>query len=462
MSNYYMDGLMPLLRIRKKCIFFCLAALSAGAVSCLKETELPVHASFEHQIEGENQTTPVVISVTNTTTGADFYEWTFEGGSPAYSAEKTPEKITFSEPGEHLILLRAWNDTKEDIYRMTLRVDSAVTAGFDCEILMNDFAPVEVNITNTTRGASSYEWTFEGAETEHSTEAQPGIIRFAEGGTFKLSLKAYNGSEYFLAEKMITLQPTMKAEFSAVPVLADEDMQAPVTMIVKNLSRSSISHIWQCDGGQIADETADETTIRFTAPGTYTISLTTDNLKERQTVALQITVKENAGLHIFRDVHFGINEAKNTVGCFFAADEKRVLLSKEIVDAGIGKSIDIGFFALNSDFDYCYFFSPDKARESAFPSIPGAIRTAVQNLPKGGNTLTADAFGRIEKSEDMDIYSFAEGSSSDYFGMDALPLFVYFRTEDGRRGIIHLKEAVRKEAQSYIVADIKMEKRPEE
>lgn len=449
-----------MIRQRSYILFFIF--LLTGLTSCLKETALLVKVSFEHQIEGENLTTPIVVSLTNTSTGADFYEWTFENGNPSQSKEKNPEQITFSEPGEHRVTLRAWNDTQEDVKEIIVRVDSTVSIGFDYEILINDYAPAEVNITNTTRGASSYEWTFEGADPEKSTQDRPGMIQFAEGGTYKISLKAYNGSEYFLIEKFVLLKPRLITDFSVAPILADVDMQAPLTMEVKNLSQNYITHTWQCDGGSIANATVDETTIRFTRPGTYTLSLTTDNLKERQTVSKQITVKENGGIHILKDLHFGINEAKNTVGCFFAADEQRVLLSKEITNSDIGRRIDIGFFALNSAFDYCYFFSPDKALESAFPSIPGAIKTKVQNLPKGGNQLSPDDFDRIGKSEDMDAYSFAEGHSSDFFALDALPIFVFFQTEDGRRGIIHLKEVVRSGAKSYIVTDIKIEKRPDE
>lgn len=436
--------------------------LLAGLTSCLKETVLPVKASFEHQIEGEYQTTPVVVSITNTTTGADFYEWTFEGGNPSQSTEKNPEKVTFSEPGEHRVTLRAWNDTEDGTSEVIVRVDSIVSVGFDYDILINDFAPAKVKFTNTTKGATSYEWTFEGAEQEKSELPQPGIIKFAEGGTYKVALKAFNGSEYFIKEKLIVLQPRLSTDFSLAPILADIDMQAPMTAVVKNMSSSYLTHKWLCEGGVIADATADETTIRFTNAGTYTITLTTDNLKEQHTVSKQITVKENSGLHIFRDIRFGINEAKNTIGCFFSADEQRVLLSKEISNADVGKTIDIGFFALNSDFDYCYFFSPDKARESAFPAIPGAIKTKVQNKPKGANAITPEVFESIEKSSDMDRYNFSEGNSSDYLVLDNLPLFVYFKTEDGRRGIIQLKEAVKSGAKSYIVADMKMEKRPDD
>lgn len=442
--------------------WLCLIATPIIFSACLKETSLLVKAGFEHRIETENQTTPVVVSLTNISTGADFYEWIFEGGSPSESREKNPDKITFSQPGDHRITLRAWNDLEEATSQLIVRVDSAVTVGFDYQIQVNDFAPANVEFTNNTIGATSFEWTFEKGTPTSSTLSSPGTVLFNEGGEHKVILKVFNGSEYFQAEKTITLRPRMVTDFSLEPILSDIDMQAPLTAIVKNLSQNFLSHKWTCEGGVIQNDTAAETTIRFQKAGTYTVVLSTDNLKEQQTVKKQITVKDNSGLHIFNDIRFGINEAKNTVGCFFAADKQRVLLSKEITNIETGKRIDIGFFALNSDFDYCYFFSPDKATQSAFAPIPGATRTKVQNKPTGGNKLTPDVFNRIEKGSDMDTYSFTEGSSSDDFVLDNLPLFVFFQTEDGRRGIVYLKEVVRNGKMSYIVTDIKIEKRLDE
>ena len=66
-------------------------------------------------------TTPLSVTFTNTTTGADFYEWTFEGGRPEHSSEKNPGTVLFTTPGEHRVSLRAWNlngeSTKEGVVR---------------------------------------------------------------------------------------------------------------------------------------------------------------------------------------------------------------------------------------------------------------------------------------------------------------------------------------------------------
>lgn len=450
---------------QKYYIWFCLTGILIAVSACLKETPLPVKAVFEHQIEGENQTTPVKVNITNASTGADFYEWTFEGGNPADSREKNPGQVVFSEPGEHRITLRAWNDVKEAVSEIVVRVDSAVAIKFDYEVLVNDFAPAEVRIDNLTRGASNFEWTFEGGTPATSVLASPGIVRFTDEGNHRIHLKVNNGSEWFEMEKTFALLPRLASDFAWAPILVDEDMEAPLTATVKNLSKNCLSVKWLCEGGIIKDETANETSIRFTQPGTYTISMLTDNLKEQHTVSKQITVKENCGIHTFKDIHFGINEAKNTIGCFFAADLKRIVLFKETDTPEIGKLIDIGFLGQNSTFGEegeFYFFSPHKARNAAFGDIAGATRTQVRNLPGAGNTPTEEEFNKITKASGMDAFDFTEGSAHEQLRFDNLPAFVFFRTEDERRGIVMIKEVVRNGKGSYIVTDIKIEKRKDE
>lgn len=82
--------------------------------------------------------------------GADYFEWTFEGGSPSTSSDKNPEQITFTTPGEHRITLHAWNHDLDDRKQIIVRVDSAVVVNFDYQVLVNDFAPALVGFTNRT------------------------------------------------------------------------------------------------------------------------------------------------------------------------------------------------------------------------------------------------------------------------------------------------------------------------
>ena len=445
--------------------FFGLAGVVVALalfVSCLKETELAVVVDIGYTIVGEHHTTPLTVLLENNTTGADTFEWTFDGGTPATSSARHPGRVTFTEPGEHRITLVARNHDREESGELTVRVDPAVMVAFDSQILINDFAPAQVKFTNLTQGAISYEWTFEGGEPATSNLADPGIILFREEGEHRVSLTVSNGSQSFTTERTITLQPTLLSDFTMTVATVNEDMEAPLTVTVRNTSRSSLSVLWEAPGGIIADKNAEETTIRFEQSGTFTVTMTADNLKEQRSSQQQITVKPNSGIFIVNDLRFGISQARNTIGSFFSTTHRRVLRLNEITSAEIGQTIELGFFALNSNFNHCYFFSPDRALASGFPAIPGATATQVNN--RSGNVITRTHFEAIATAADMDAFCFAPdlgtgpGDQGDAFTLDTLPVFSFFVTEDGRRGIVMIREAVRNGAESYMVADIKIEK----
>ena len=354
-------------------------ATSMLFVSCLQETELPVVVDINYTIIGDYHTTPLTIELTNSTTGADLFEWTFENGTPATSSARNPGRVTFTQPGEHRITLVARNHDREESGELIIRVDPAVTVAFDYNILVNDFAPAQVNFTNLTHGAISYEWTFENGYPATSNLSDPGTVLFREEGEHRVVLTVSNGSQSFTTERAITLQPTLQSSFTMTVATVNEDMEAPLTVTVRNTSRSSLSVLWEAPGGIIADRYAEETTIRFEQSGTFTVTMTADNLKEQQSSQQQITVKPNSGIFIVRDLRFGISQARNTIGVFFSTTHRRVLRLNEITSPEIGKTIELGFFALNSNFNHCYFFSPDRAPASGFPAIPGATATQVNN-----------------------------------------------------------------------------------
>lgn len=54
--------------------------------------------------------TAVKVSLVNKSQGATRYKWTFEGGTPASSAQKDPGTVVFQKPGSHLVTLEAWNE----------------------------------------------------------------------------------------------------------------------------------------------------------------------------------------------------------------------------------------------------------------------------------------------------------------------------------------------------------------
>lgn len=188
--------------------------------SCLKETTVPIESAFTIEAS-EDKTSPVTIQLKNESYGADEYEWTFEGGTPSSSNERTPAKVVFTQAGEHKITLRVWNAVEEKTSQQTIRVDSAMTIDFDFSIGLNDIAPGVVSITNKSKGASKYNWTFEGGVPSTSNKRFPEAITFAEGGEHKIRLRVFNGSKYEELTKAFTLQPSMQVDFLYKPLPVD-------------------------------------------------------------------------------------------------------------------------------------------------------------------------------------------------------------------------------------------------
>ena len=66
--------------------------------SCLRETAVPIESAFTIETS-EDKTSPVTIQLKNESYGADEYEWTYEGGIPSSSNQKSPGKVVFTQAG---------------------------------------------------------------------------------------------------------------------------------------------------------------------------------------------------------------------------------------------------------------------------------------------------------------------------------------------------------------------------
>ena len=224
--------------------------------SCLKETAVPIESAFTIETS-EDKTSPVTIQLKNESYGAEEYEWTFEGGLPSSSTERTPGQVVFTQAGEHKITLRVWNVVEERTSQQTIRVDSAMTIDFDFSIALNDIAPGVVSITNKSKGGSQYEWTFEGGIPSTSNQQHLGTITFADGGEHKIHLKVFNGSKYEELTKILTLQPPMQADFSYAPLPVDQDWEAPLTLKTTYLTTGGLSYHWVCAGANVLSPTSE-------------------------------------------------------------------------------------------------------------------------------------------------------------------------------------------------------------
>ena len=431
--------------------------------SCKREQVIPAHADFSYEIVNSNFTVPVKILLTNNSSGGNKYKWTFEGGTPATSDKRDPGEVVFNEAGSHNITLETSNADSHDEKSMVLAMDSSVTVDFNADILVNDYAPAQVKITNKTVGASSWRWSFAGGSPSTASSQDPGTISFTTPGDHVIALTVSNGRKEFSLSKTITLKQALAPAFTIDPSFDDEDYQAPLTATLNNTSISGITWKWTTTGGTISNDTATSPQIYFNSPGTYTVTLTADNKKETKSVSNTITVLPNTNLRTFSDVKLGINTAHSTIGSFFSTTLRKTFKAGDDLSSN-GKEIDIVFYGMNKNFVYNRFTSPDSASNYVFDPIPGAMNVTVINsieYSPDASLMTPEIFEGMTNDDVLKSIPITYSDAAwKQFDNSVVPRIVLFKKSNGIKGAIRIKQFVQNDQQSYVIIDIKVQKEP--
>lgn len=434
-------------------IFLLLVAIT----SCFKETDVPVNADFCIEIVNNDYSVPVVVRISNKTVGADIFQWSFEKGKPATSNKITPEEILYETPGVYTIRLEAWNSTEHKIKEQTILLDSALLVGFNYTVRINNYAPVEIELSNYSNGGKSYQWFFEGGEPSASDQKTPPVVTFRELGKHVVKLRVSNMREVIEYTDTICVLPALSVNFDWQPDPGHLDMQAPFIAKLSAHCVSANSYLWEVEGGVVKNDTFPDTEVFFEQPGKYTVVLRATNQKETKSVTKEITILEKSNLYTLENLSLGITTALNTVGCFYSSESRTILRANEVT-AENGPSIDFVFWGLGEDLRQGCFISPDSAALKAFPDIPGARHTWLINHSAFFEVSHFDAMINDELLKTILIKENSDQNMNIYFTGEMLPHIILFETEDGRKGAIKVKELVKEGRLSYIIADIKIQK----
>ena len=133
----------------------------------------------------------------------------------------------------------------------------------------NGFAPLTVSFTNTTSGATSYNWAFGDGNTSTATNA---VNVYNNPGVYSVRLTAFGpgGSNALTLTNYITVASSVPplVSFSGTPT----NGFAPLTVSFTNSSVDATSYIWDFGDGNIS--TAIHGFNIYTNAGTYTVTLT--------------------------------------------------------------------------------------------------------------------------------------------------------------------------------------------
>jgi PKD repeat protein len=183
-----------------------------------------------------NKTGNPVYFVNNTDSTASLWEWTFEGGTPASSSDKSPA-VVWDNPGTYSVSLTAYNSygnkrlVKYNYIRIT---DSAghyppiaTISANKRKVIIQE--PVQLNATNAEdftewinnednsvhhqygypveEQPTALQWYFEGGIPQESTDFNP-VVSYPNPGQYAISLKVTgaSGSDVLLIDRYITVE----------------------------------------------------------------------------------------------------------------------------------------------------------------------------------------------------------------------------------------------------------------
>ncbi|HBV15325.1 PKD domain-containing protein [Chryseobacterium carnipullorum] len=445
-----------------KTIYFLLFAVLAFVFNaCAVEESIPIEADFSIKVINNDYSVPVKVEITNKSTGAETYQWSFEGATVTGSTEKSPQPITYTSPGVYKIKLKASNkDGNADEKEIEVKADASMNVDFEWQIQGSDISPVTLQMIDKSLGATQYLWEFEGGNPATSNAQNPNVV-FTTPGDHVIKLTISNGLETYSTQKTVTVKPAMTVDFNWTVDPIDNDYQAPLLLHLNNMSTNASTYEWIIAGANPAASTSASPDINLPSAGTYTIILKATNDKETKILQKQVTVLPDRNLLSFSDIKLGINTAHSNVGCFFSSNLGTVLKQGD-VNATNGSKIDFAFFGLNSSFMYNQFVSPDEVQNTGFMAIPNAIHSKIINSQEQvGTQLSPSGFDTLDSGNDFSTITVTEtNAGKSPFNNSVVPRVILFQTADGRKGAVKVKSFVENGLSSYILVDIKVQKQP--
>lgn len=233
------------------------------------------------------------------------WSWTFQGGNPSTSTSQNPS-VVYSTAGTYNVTLTISDGTSEDTETKNAYItvsengvtppdpDGELAAAFvasSYNITIGDC----INFTDLSSGSpTSWNWTFQGAETITSTEQNPTNICYNTPGTYNVTLYVQNANGDYdseVCENCIVVENN--------PTLPIADFEANMTIIpvggvvrFTNLSQNGPFNqwAWHFEGGtpeNVSDSVPP--VIAYNEVGTYNVEL-----RCRKTNGVQdIELKEN-------------------------------------------------------------------------------------------------------------------------------------------------------------------------
>jgi len=207
---------------------------------------------------------------TNGTAPINAWAWDFGDGN---SATTTNAAHIYTAPGTYTVTLtvtasngQADAEVKVNYVVVNPKPNAAFTASTNgCAL------PVGVTFNNTSSAATSYAWNF--GNTQTSTLQNPAVVNYPTAGTFNVSLIITNN----FGCKDTATQALVVSNYQAGITAPTTACVGAAVSVNDNSTVGANAWNWTFGGGAPGSSTSQNNTVVFNAPGTYTISLSSQN-----------------------------------------------------------------------------------------------------------------------------------------------------------------------------------------
>lgn len=237
---------------------------------------------------------PFEVQFTNTSIGANFYQWVFPGGNPSASTEQNP-KVTYNIPGNYDVSLTI-GDAKDTIVLQQkdfIEVQQLPEAEY-----ISSVAGFEVYFTNQSKYGTSYLWDFGDGST--GNEAAP-VHKYTVEGEYLVSLITTNdcGSDTLIKSVAVFLIPKVDFKSDTTVICASGFIQF-------NSITSSDVHTWQWqfDGGIPDTSSERHPKIYYSKKGNYSVKLVVQNTNGENELIKQSFIKVISPVFCPEDIFF--------------------------------------------------------------------------------------------------------------------------------------------------------------
>ncbi len=229
----------------------------------------PIAPKAGFEVGGVSGCIPLTVQFEDaSTTNAEQWLWTFEGGTPASSTQAKPA-VVYEQAGTYDVRLEVSNASGSDVYEVKDLVvvnDTLPHSAFDLTINEN-----VVSFSNFSANASSYLWDF--GDTNDGTEANPTHTYPSNGGIYEILLIAINACGTDTSSRSIIINGD---DIAPIPDFTSDVQQGCVPLTVQFHDQSTANAVdwwWTFEGGEPAFSAEQNPTVVFEEAGTYFVSL---------------------------------------------------------------------------------------------------------------------------------------------------------------------------------------------